>query len=283
MQAKRKMQPLVPSEKKNVPEAPEVRHDRHRKHDHSLDRHRNIIDVAQKREAGGHHQEKNGRDANARQIRAKKTMLVHDASLQVVQKRGNQRRKEKDRRRRYRKQRPVKPWNLAQRNFAPRKAARLFQPPQHFRPKIAAQFCAIVQLANWRKGVPQLATKFTELSFFVRAFCRIFSWAFRQVFSSPFRHAVFFFLYAHVLISTFRHGCTPDFCNFLRSKRTARNMRTLAAAAGIPSASAISEYVSSSTNPSCATRRNFGGNSPNALRSAIRVSCCTAQSGLCSP
>src|SRR5438477_6864316 len=118
MQAKRKMQPLVPSEEKNVPEAPQVGHYRHREDDHPLDRHGNVIDIAQKREAGGHHQEKNRRDANARQIRAKKSMLVHHASLQVVQKRRNQRRKENERRSRYREQRPVKPRNLVQRKTA---------------------------------------------------------------------------------------------------------------------------------------------------------------------
>src|SRR5258706_8683917 len=83
MKSKRKMKTLGIRRKENFPQAPKIRHHRHRKHDHPFDRHGNVIDVAQKCETGGYHQQKNRRHADSRQVRAKKWMLVHKPSLPI--------------------------------------------------------------------------------------------------------------------------------------------------------------------------------------------------------
>src|SRR5258705_10362870 len=225
-----------------VPRSPQVGNERYRKPDHSIDGDGQVINVTDEGVNRHHHQQKNRGHGNSCQISAQQRMLVHEPSSKVVQERGNQRREKYRRRARGGQQGPVKPRHS---NFRP------LEPAQHFGPKIAAKF----EMLDWRQSVTQHFSEAVEFFSLQRIF--------------------------HPVFQGILHGCTPARCNFFRNKRTARNMRSFTAPAEIPNASPIFGYVSSSINPSCATTRRRGGNSKNALRSATRVCCCTAESGFC--
>src|SRR5215469_6823596 len=152
MNAERQACALARSQVQHIPDAEQVRDDRHRKDDHSLHWYRDVVNKSRYEERRQGNQQKRRRHRDSRHVGAQVWMAAHNPSLlQVVREHKNQPRKRQQHHRAQANQGPVIPGHsyLPGIDFA-----------QNVWPQIPSQFSF-----DWGKGLLQHLANLTVLVF----------------------------------------------------------------------------------------------------------------------